>query len=157
LSFTELGRVPNPGCARRDAASAESHLVSLGQLDRSDALSDVDRTVGRDRLNTPPHGREAALGFGFAPADERAGEPILDLGRDAIDIEPAFRQKCSCIVDLMNAPGLDFDVRKPGRSQPGRIVPARFPGRVLPAMIEQCLGVGHRFSGARSSDRERHP
>src|SRR5256885_2345980 len=59
----------------------------------------------------------AALRLWLACADESTRELVLDERCDAVDVDPRIAQKRTRIVDLVDAPGFDFDVGEPGRAQ----------------------------------------
>ena len=59
----------------------------------------------------------ATLRLRLSRAHEGAGEAVLDLWRQAVDIDSALGQERARIVDLVDAPGLDIDVGKARRSQ----------------------------------------
>src|SRR3954462_14875281 len=69
----------------------------------------------------------AALGLRLPGADECAREAAFDLRREAIDIDTAVRQERARVIDLVNAPGFDLDIRKAGATQLGAVL--RLPER----------------------------
>src|SRR5262249_42967902 len=46
----------------------------------------------------------------LARANERAGESPIDIRRQPVDIEPAFRQELPRIVEAIHSPRLDVDL-----------------------------------------------
>src|SRR6185503_18737931 len=73
---------------------------------RSRAVPTASPVSRRPRLARSPPG--GTLG-GLAGADERAHEPVRDLGRDGVDVEPGAGQEVPRLLDPVDARRLEVD------------------------------------------------
>ena len=59
----------------------------------------------------------ARLGLRLSCANERARDLAVDLRRDLIDIDARIGEECTCVIDLVDAPGVELDVDESGGPQ----------------------------------------